>query len=75
MHPDMKRRIRAALEALREGPGQGKPLTRELSGWWSLRVASVRIVYRATRKTVEIGVIGPRVTIYLDAARRLRGRR
>jgi|CXWL01.1.fsa_nt_gi mRNA-degrading endonuclease RelE of RelBE toxin-antitoxin system len=75
MHPELKRRVRLALDALRENPASGKPLMRELAGWWSLRVGPLRIVYRLARGTIEIAVIGPRETIYLDAARRLSARR
>ena len=72
MHPDLKRRVRAALDELCKDPHRGKPLVRELAGWWSLRVGPLRVIYRPTRSSVDVGVIGPRTTIYLDAARRLR---
>ena len=49
MHPALKRRIRAALDTLWEHPSAGKPLRRELAGWWSFRVGRVRIIYRTTR--------------------------
>ena len=74
MHLDLRRRVRTALDGLLQNPDLGKPLVQELAGWWSLRVGQLRIVYRRVRTGVEVAVIGPRATIYLDAARRLRTR-
>ena len=72
MHPAQKQRVRVALDAIRENPSAGKALIEELAGWRSLRVGQFRIVYREAGKVIEVGVIGPRATIYEDAARRLR---
>jgi mRNA interferase RelE/StbE len=71
MHPDLRRRVREALDVIRASPEAGKPLKRELSGWRSFRIGRIRIVYRETRTILEIGAIGPRTSIYQDAARRL----
>ncbi len=71
MHPELKPRIRAALDTLRANPSAGKPLQRELSGWSSFRVGRVRIIYRTTRTVPEVSAIGPRVSIYRDTTRRL----
>ena len=71
MHPEQKRRVRVALDAIRENPATGKALVEELAGWRSLRVGQFRIVYREAGKVIEGGAIGPRATIYEDAARRL----
>ena len=62
-----------ALEALRQEPSTGKPLVEELAGWRSLRVGRLRILYREAGRVIEIGAIGPRATVYLDAARRIGG--
>jgi len=74
MHPDLKRRVRAALDLIRVAPKSGKSLKRELSGWQSFAVGRIRIIYRETRAVIEVGAIGPRASIYLDAARRLSGK-
>jgi mRNA interferase RelE/StbE len=71
MHPQLKQRIRAALDTLRVNPSAGKPLRRELSGWWSFRVGRVRIIYRTTRTVLEVSAIGSRTSIYQDTAHRL----
>ena len=72
--PNLKRKIRAALEAIREEPHLGKPLKDELRGLWSYRVSRYRIVYRIHRGRIEIQVIdlGPINLIYarvLEAVR------
>jgi len=71
MHPGSKRRIRAALDRIRAEPESGKPLMGELAGWWSVRVGRMRIIYRSRRASVEIAALGPRASVYLDAARML----
>jgi hypothetical protein len=71
MHPDLKRRVRAALDRIREDPSAGKGLLGSLAGWRSARVGRVRIVYRETRGAIEVAAIGPRSTIYLEARRRI----
>lgn len=71
MHPDLKRRVRAALDLVQTTPDSGKPLKRELRGWRSLPVGRIRIIYRETQAVIEVGAIGPRASIYLDAAQRL----
>ena len=75
MHPDLKRQVRAALDHIRAAPKSGKSLKRELSGWRSLPVGRVRIIYREAGAVIEVGAIGPRASIYLDAARRLATKR
>lgn len=70
-HPDLKKRIRIAIETIRNSPDLGKPLQRELSGWKSFRVGRTRIVYREVRSVIEVAAIGPRSSIYFDATRRL----
>ncbi|MBI4431766.1 MAG: type II toxin-antitoxin system RelE/ParE family toxin [Candidatus Omnitrophica bacterium] len=62
----LKRKIRYALEAIREDPHIGKPLKDELRGLWSYRVARYRIVYRIYHSRIEIQIIdiGPRSLVY-----------
>jgi mRNA-degrading endonuclease RelE of RelBE toxin-antitoxin system len=75
LHPDLKRKIRAALTDILVDPACGKPLKEELSGYWSLRVGRLRVIYRPDQEGVEIVALGPRRTIYADAARQLLRRR
>jgi mRNA interferase RelE/StbE len=72
LHPDLKRRVRAAVDLLCANPEAGKPLKGELEGWRSLRVGRFRIVYREARKQIEVAALGPRASIYFETTRRLR---
>jgi mRNA-degrading endonuclease RelE of RelBE toxin-antitoxin system len=69
LHPDLKRQVRAAIDLLRAPPESGKALKAELEGWRSLRVGGFRIVYRSSRASIDVAAIGPRASIYLEAAR------
>ena len=72
--PNLKRKIRSALEAIREDPHLGKPLKDELRGLWSYRVSRYRIVYRIHHGRIEIQVIDvcPRNLIYERAIEAIR---
>src|SRR5262245_43916880 len=72
LHPELKRRVRAALDLLRDDPETGKALRGELAGWRSLRVSRFRIIYRESRGSIEIAAIGPRGSIYLETERHVR---
>ena len=72
LHPDLKRKIRSALDDLLEDPTIGKPLREELAGLRSCRVARFRIIYRIAGTVIEIVAVGPRHTIYEDTWRRVR---
>ena len=72
MPPELKRKLRAALEDILDDPTCGKALKEELEGYWTLRVGRTRIIYRRVRDNVEIITIGPRETIYEEAARQIR---
>jgi mRNA interferase RelE/StbE len=74
LHPELKRKVRAALTDLLEDPGSGKALKEELEGYWSLRVGRIRIVYRPLVEVIEIVAIGPRENIYQEVARQIRTR-
>jgi mRNA-degrading endonuclease RelE of RelBE toxin-antitoxin system len=74
LHPTSKRKIRAAIESIRNTPEIGDALTRELSGLLRLRVGRLRIVYRVRGRQLQIVAIGPRATIYLDLAAQRRKR-
>ena len=74
LHPDLKRKIRAALDDVLADPSVGKALRAELAGPRSCRVARFRIVYRVATSVIEIVAIGPRRTIYEETWRRVRRR-
>jgi mRNA interferase RelE/StbE len=70
LHPNIKRKLKAALHAISADPFTGKALGEELSGLRSYRVSRFRIVYRlAQNKEVEIVAIGPRERIYEETFR------
>ena len=75
MHPHLRRRVRAALDGIRAVPDRAKRLTGELEGWWTVRVGPVRIIYRRAPATIDVAAIGPRTSIYVEAARLLRRKR
>ena len=72
LHPLLKRKVREALTDILSNPACGKPLHRDLEGYWSLRVGRHRIIYRPDEKGAEIVAIGPRRTIYEDAPRSIK---
>jgi mRNA-degrading endonuclease RelE of RelBE toxin-antitoxin system len=71
MHPELKRKVRAALSDILEDPTCGKALKEELETYWSLPVGRTRIIYRPREGAIEIVAIGPRDTIYEDAFRQI----
>jgi mRNA interferase RelE/StbE len=72
LHPELKRKLRAALADILDDPTCGKALKEDLEGYWSLRLGRSRIIYRLRRGGVEIVAIGPRETIYEAVARLVR---
>lgn len=70
LHPDIKRKVRAALDRLAQDVEAGKALQGDLRGLRSLRVARFRVIYRApARRVIEIVTIGPRDRIYEETLR------
>ena len=74
LHPDLKRSVRQAIRALCADPACGEPLQKELEGYWKYRVRRFRIVYAIDRpsRIIRIVAVGPRRTIYEQAADQLR---
>ncbi len=72
MHPELKRKIRSALELIITNPDSGKALKDELSGLRSFRVGKFRVVYKVSRRTIEIVAVGPRSKIYEETLRLIR---
>ncbi len=64
LSPLLKKKVRFALDSIKNDPYQGKPLQDELKGLYSFRVNRYRIVYRVRRQKIQIINIGSRKTIY-----------
>ena len=74
LHPDIKRKLRAALELVATHPTAGKALRDDLAGLWTLRVGRFRLIYRiAPGRQLDLIMFGPRERIY-EETRRLIGR-
>jgi mRNA interferase RelE/StbE len=70
LHPQIKRKLRGALEAIAADPGCGKPLKEELAGLCSLRVGKFRVIYRVkTARQIDLIAFGPRERIYEETHR------
>lgn len=65
MHPDLKKRVRLALDEILSSPDAGKPLKEDLQGMRSYRVGRFRIIY-CVKRVIEIIAIGPRQSIYAE---------
>jgi mRNA-degrading endonuclease RelE of RelBE toxin-antitoxin system len=69
-HPQLKRKIRSALERIQHNPHAGKELRDELTGLRSYRVSQFRIIHRtSSRNAIDIIAIGPRRIIYEETYR------
>jgi len=73
LHPDIKRKIKAALQTVLNDPQSGKALKDELKGLQSFKVGKFRVVYKTAkgRGIIEVVAIGPRKTIYEETLRLL----
>ena len=70
LHPDIKRKARAAFDRLAQDVEAGTALQGDLQGLRSLRVARIRVIYRApARRVIETVTIGPRDRIYEETLR------
>jgi mRNA interferase RelE/StbE len=73
LHPSIKKKVRAGLEAILHAPESGKALKDELPGLRSYRLGNLRIIYRLAKgRVIEIVAVGPRRWIYEDTYRRVR---
>lgn len=66
LDPQVRRRVRAALETLSHDPLRGKPLQMDLKGLRSWRTGDYRLVYRVLEQEIEVFVValGHRREIY-----------
>ena len=70
LHPQIKKKAGASLEAILSDPYSGKALKDELAGLRTFRVSRFRIIYRIVHnKEIEIVTIGPRERIYEETFR------
>ncbi len=74
LDPQIRVRVRAAIEVLMEDPLRGKPLQLTLRGLRSWRTGDWRIVYRILEDRVEVLVVavGHRREVYDRLRERLR---
>ena len=73
LHPQLKRKVRAALQSIQTDASAGKALKDELAGLRSFRVGRFRIVYRVVSGPyIDIVAIGPRQRIYEETYRIIR---
>lgn len=73
LHPQLKKKIRAALQEITDNPHTGKALKDELKGLLSYRIKKTRIIYRLTgKKFIDILAIGPRKSIYEETYKLLK---
>ncbi len=73
LHPQLKKKIRAALQEVTDDPHTGKALKDELKGLWSYRIKRIRIIYRFTgKKYIDIIALGPRKNIYEETYKLLK---
>ena len=72
LHPQIKRKIRSALDVILKEPTSGKQLRGELAAYRSFRVGRIRIIYRQKNRIIEIVAIGRREVIYYETTLLLR---
>jgi mRNA interferase RelE/StbE len=61
LHPQLKRKVRAAMEQILDDPHIGQALKDELEGLRSDRIGKFRIIYRVGKsRTIDVVAIGPR---------------
>jgi mRNA interferase RelE/StbE len=66
LHPDLKSIVRARLKKIADNPYIGKPLVKELSGYFSLKAKRYRIIYKIQEEShiIQIHYLGHRKDIY-----------
>jgi mRNA interferase RelE/StbE len=66
IHPQSKPLIKKHIEELKENPFLGKPLEREVSGFYSLRINKFRVLCEIDheKRLIRIHFVGYRKNIY-----------
>ena len=74
LDPQVRRRVRAAIDILAESPERGKPLQMTLRGLRSWRTGDFRLVYRVVDERIEILIVavGHRRQVYDRLRERLK---
>ncbi len=74
LDPQVRRKVRAAIEVLSQEPERGKPLQLSLRGLRAWRTGDYRIVYKIIQERIEIIVIalGHRRDVYERLRRKLK---
>lgn len=74
LHPDLKRKVKAAFQSVLNDPLTGKALKDELEGLRSFKVGKFRVVYKTAsgKEIIEVVAVGPRKTIYEETLRLLK---
>jgi len=66
LHPQIKPLVKSNIQKLKENPYLGKPLERELSGYYSLSMKRFRAIYKINQPehVIQIYYVGHRKYIY-----------
>ncbi|MBI3540970.1 MAG: type II toxin-antitoxin system RelE/ParE family toxin [Deltaproteobacteria bacterium] len=74
LSPDIKKGIKESLEKLAKDPYLGKPLQRELIGFWTLAFKRYRIIYKLDSSKIHLNIytIGRRENIYEDFTQKVK---
>jgi len=66
LYPSIEPVVKSRIEELQEDPYVGKPLERELAGYYSYRAKRFRIIYRIDHptQTVQNHYVGRRKDVY-----------
>ena len=66
LHPQIKPIVESHIQKLKDNPYTGKALERELSGYYSLRMTRLRVIYKIDHQNhiVQIHYVGHRKDIY-----------
>ena len=66
LYPSIKPVVKSRIEELQGDPYVGKPLERELAGYYSYRAKRFRIIYKIDHptQTLQIHYIGRRKDVY-----------
>ena len=66
LHPLIKKEVRAGIRILLDNPHLGYALHDELSGYWSFRIRTYRVIFRPNEEesTVDVVYVGPRRSVY-----------
>ena len=72
LHPELKRKVRAALSDILDDPTCGKALKEELEGYLSFSVGRSRMIYRIGDGFIEIVAVGLEATFMKRQLRQIR---